>query len=117
MALVPFSVSESKRFFTTVEEEDLTFTSPNCFGRPVVVSRCVYGMSGRLAFSRNPPFVLSAPFRSETQLPRLLGSRSASRIDEIHTLVGAGGGGDGGAMDAANILKWPGGGLGWSGVG
>jgi len=26
-------------------------------------------------------------------------------IDEIHTLVGAGGGGDGGAMDAANILK------------
>jgi len=26
-------------------------------------------------------------------------------IDEIHTIVGAGGGGDGGAMDAANILK------------
>jgi len=26
-------------------------------------------------------------------------------IDEIHTLIGAGGGGDGGAMDAANILK------------
>eukprot|EP00931_Biecheleriopsis_adriatica_P006118 TRINITY_DN107575_c0_g1_i1.p1 TRINITY_DN107575_c0_g1~~TRINITY_DN107575_c0_g1_i1.p1 ORF type:complete len:1064 (-),score=289.43 TRINITY_DN107575_c0_g1_i1:60-3203(-) len=26
-------------------------------------------------------------------------------IDEIHTLVGAGGGGEGGAMDAANILK------------
>jgi len=26
-------------------------------------------------------------------------------IDEIHTLVGAGGGGDGGSMDAANILK------------
>jgi ATP-dependent Clp protease ATP-binding subunit ClpC len=26
-------------------------------------------------------------------------------IDEIHTLMGAGGGGDGGAMDAANILK------------
>ncbi|WP_221585368.1 ATP-dependent Clp protease ATP-binding subunit [Microbacterium sp. G2-8] len=26
-------------------------------------------------------------------------------IDEIHTIVGAGGGGDGGAMDAGNILK------------
>eukprot|EP00913_Durusdinium_trenchii_P021936 g20610.t1 len=35
----------------------------------------------------------------------LSGAKYRGEIDEIHTLVGAGGGGDGGAMDAANILK------------
>ncbi|MEU9242625.1 ATP-dependent Clp protease ATP-binding subunit [Streptomyces sp. NPDC048385] len=72
------------------------------------------GLAGRRVVALDLPGVVAGTrFRGdfEERLTNIVGEiRSHSDqlivfIDELHTVVGAGGGGEGGAMDASNILK------------